>query len=136
MYKKVLLIGTCVALGGCSSEVAHETVPGLTHDAVISMSRATQEKYCAVLTEVAPNGPEGYDRTVPDQLIAMDSEIITDRHSIATNVVAAERSPAPPSMAPRGWKLTAPCIVWRPALVAGEVLPTVLGNAEAATPLN
>lgn len=127
-----------IALTACSAANSGEESAELRTEQAAAMVKATHENHCAVLTEIKP-GEHGYSGDVPNQLLEITSETVTDtstHHAVGDSV--ARDTVLSTAAAPRGWKLSAPCIVWRPALVAGEtgtttsmegqVLPTRVGE--------
>lgn len=131
----LLIVATCGVTSACSVDAGEPTHPKLTVEEVASMSKATQERHCAVLTEVLPDGAEGYTGSVADQLVEIRSDVVTHLSSMPVDVVSVRReAQIPTSSAPRGWKLSAPCVVWRPAVVRGRTVPPDAGKEPGNLP--
>ncbi len=114
-----------VVLSGCTAVSDTDGSPHqLTRGEVAAMSKATQDKYCAVLTEVQPDNINEHRRIVANQLLAVESVAITDENSSLVNVKSVRRDPPlSESAVPRGWTLSAPCVVWRYATTTGRLVP-------------
>lgn len=115
MRNWIAAIVCCLAVSACGARGEVPSISGLSNDEVASMSKATQDKYCAVLTEVEAGEIKGQGGLVVDRVVQLASAVITDQRSISSASATGAKELNIPVRVARNWKLTAPCIVWRQA---------------------
>lgn len=124
MKAPVTAVLFCLALGACTPGGANEELPTYSVTGGAEMSREAQDARCAVLTEVIPSATSGAAGVGPhadDRLVAVRSAAISHaspKVGVTTRVRLEAASPGE-AAPPREWVLSAPCVVWRAALVSG-----------------
>jgi len=122
---------TVAVLAACTGGQPQAATDPLTADQVAAMPKATQDQRCAVLTQTP--GAETGASAEQHLLVAFDSPAIVSKASstVVSGKPADGQLPTHTSSAADGWTLTAPCIVFRTATVAGHV-PAAAAAAQPA----
>lgn len=122
MRTVVVQVFVCLGLAACG-ENAGRRAAEFSADEVAAMSRTTQDRFCAVFSQLAiENGSDLRHSNTQDTLIALDSKAITGGSSLLLGSAAIPSDTQIPTQGDMrlGWVLSAPCVVIRPIAAAAR----------------